>query len=140
MLASAFGKSLAASAVLAALWTGAARGEGEEAPLNPDVQELEPPKAVYPIIANFFSTPGYCDVHFAVNANGLPVEIQPYCSHILFCQSAREGVGRARFVPARRNGMPVKRDNIVYPMQFNIEGVTPAPGIELKACDTQAIS
>lgn len=139
-MASAVGRLLAASAVLAALWTGAALGEEEEAPLDPAVQVLEPPKAIYPVVANFFRISGYCDVRFAVNVHGLPVEIQPSCSHILFCQPAREGVGRARFVPARRNGIPVKRDNIVYPMQFDIGGVTPAPGIELKACDTQAIS
>jgi outer membrane biosynthesis protein TonB len=140
MVRNSVGRLLTASAVLAALWTGAARGEEHEAPLDPDIQVLESPKTIYPVVANFFSISGYCDVLFAVNANGLPVEIQPYCSHILFCQPAREGVGRARFLPARRNGVPVKRDNIVYPMQFDIRGVAPAPGIELKACDTQAIS
>lgn len=134
------GKLLAVLTVLVASWWGAAFAEEDEAPLDPDIEVIESPKVIYPLVANFFDVSGYCDVRFAVKTHGLPVEIQPYCSHIVFCQPAREGVGRARFVPARRNGVPVKRDNIVYPMQFDIIGVTPAPGIELKACDTQAIS
>ena len=134
------GTLLAVLTVLAASWWGAAFAEEDEAPLDPDIQVIESPKAIYPFVANLFRVSGYCDVRFAVNTLGLPVEIQPYCSHIVFCQPAREGVGRARFIPARRNGVPVRRGNIVYPMEFNIVGVTPAPGIELKGCDTQAIS
>jgi TonB family protein len=137
------GFAVRACAVLFALfayWSGAAGAEEEEAPLDVDVQVLESPKAIYPLMAALFRVPGYCDVRFAVNAFGLPVDIQPSCSHAAFCQSAREAVGRARFSPARRNGVAVRRGNIVYPMEYNVPGVPMPASLELTACSTQAIS
>ncbi len=114
--------------------------EQDEAPPDEDVQVLESPKAIYPLMAALFRVPGYCEVRFAVNAFGLPVEIQPSCSHAAFCQSAREAVGRARFTPARRNGVAVRRGNIVYPMEYNVPGVAMPASLELTACTTQEIS
>jgi len=134
------GKVLVALIAVLALWSGTARADEDDVPSDVDVKVLESPKAIYPLITAVFRVPGYCEVRFAVNAFGLPVEIQPSCSHAAFCQSAREAVGRARFSPARRNGVAVRRGNIVYPMEYNVPGVAMPASLELTACSTQDIS
>ena len=133
------GKPLLAAALLSTLWAGPACAEFDGAP-DVEITVLEPPVAIYPALANFFRVPGYCDVKFAVSPRGLPVDIQPFCSHVVFCQPAREGVGRARFTPAERNGVAVRRGNIVYPMIFTIDGVPPPENLDLQACTTPDIS
>lgn len=119
----------------------ASKGKPADEPrYDPDARPIEPPRPFYPVLASMVRLEGACIVRFTVNARGRPVEIEPSCTHIVFCQPAREGVGRAIFEPARLDGRPVNRPNVVYPIEFRLGPEDMKVPPELIPCSTQDIS
>jgi len=66
---------------------------------------------------------GYCEVMFSVDTRGRTSHFHPRCLHPEFCTSATAAMEEVRFMPARRDGMIVPRRNIVYPLEFRIDGM-----------------
>lgn len=97
-----------------------------------EAEPLRPPQPVYPRAAAEAWMPGYCDVRFDVDTLGRPSNIRPLCSHPAFCESAAVAMQAVRFKPARRDGRIVPRKNVVYPLEYAIEGV-PRVNLDLAA-------
>lgn len=112
-----------------------------------DAQPIRPPMPVYPMLAAYFKISGRCDVRFNVDARGFSRDIKPFCSHQVFCKSARDAVGDVVFAPKVKEGKAVPRRNVVYPLWYSIDRPADAPiedpvtaAKELYACDTAPIS
>ena len=105
-----------------------------------DAQPVRPPRPSYPLLAQYFGVSGRCDVRFDVDPYGYPLEIRPYCTHTVFCKSARDAVGQVVFKPKILRGRAVTRRNVVYPLEYSISRDTDAaPGAtELSARDVYA--
>lgn len=128
-------------ALAAPMHAESSKGKPADEPrYDPDARPIEPPRPFYPVLASMVRLEGVCIVRFTVNPFGRPVEIEPSCSHIVFCQAAREGVGRAIFEPARLDGRAVSRTNVVYPMEFRLGPEDLKVPAELIPCTTQEIS
>jgi hypothetical protein len=66
--------------------------------------------------------PGKCLFSVVIDEHGLPQKVHAAeCSSVDFDQRASEIVGRYRFIPATKDGMPL-------PMEFPLEIVRPKPG------------
>ncbi|MGE6696062.1 energy transducer TonB [Hyphomonas sp. NPDC076900] len=90
-----------------------------------EAEPLRPPQPVFPIMAGILGLSGYCEVRFSIDPSGRVTEIQPSCSHPVFCASATAAMEAVRFKPKRENGKLVPRRNIIYPLHY-----APAPGAE----------
>ncbi|PKP80045.1 MAG: hypothetical protein CVT79_16925 [Alphaproteobacteria bacterium HGW-Alphaproteobacteria-18] len=96
-----------------------------------DAQPLHPPQPVYPMMAGILGLSGYCEVRFSIDVRGKVIEIQPSCTHPVFCASAAAAMEEVRFIPKRKNGKLVPRKNIIYPLYYAINlGVGEDPGID----------
>lgn len=105
-----------------------------------DAQPFLPPTPVYPIAAAYFGVSGRCDVRFNVDAYGYTKEIRPFCSHAVFCKSARDAVGTARFEPKTIHGRAVPRRNVVYPLWYYATESTDELDATLAAMEIQSCS
>lgn len=112
-------------AMMVSVALGAAPAMAQANLPDEDVQPLGPPQPVYPLMAGILGLSGYCEVRFSVDQSGRVTEIQPSCSHPVFCASAAAAVEAVRFKPKRKDGKLVPRRNIVYPLHY-----APAPGTE----------
>ncbi|MFN3211541.1 MAG: energy transducer TonB [Henriciella sp.] len=86
-----------------------------------DAQILEWPNAKFPMIAGWLGLEGYCDVRFSVDEEGYPFAVTPSCTRRIFCFEAKRAVSESRFDPARVNGIPRIRTNLVFPLTFAFE-------------------
>ncbi|MFN7177787.1 MAG: energy transducer TonB [Thermaurantiacus sp.] len=101
-------------------------GLGEEAQVS-DTQPLVPPQPVYPLYAAERGLSGACDVRFDVGEDGHPRRVRPSCSHPAFCKSASKAMVSARFRPAQFDGKPFLRRNVVYPLEYAMQGMPRQP-------------
>lgn len=96
-------------------------------PKDREAVPLTPPTPEYPFPAAYMGWTGRCDVQFNVDAYGYTKDIKPFCTHRIFCKSARDAIGLAQFEPRRERGRPVERPNVVYPLVYLIDnGTNPA--------------
>ncbi|MFN4186065.1 MAG: TonB family protein [Hyphomonas sp.] len=123
------GRAVIVMALSAALLVPPMLAQGGNLP-DMDARPVRPPIPVYPQGAAAASLSGYCDVRFSVDTRGRTSNIRPYCSHPEFCASATAAMEEVRFMPARRDGMIVARDNVVYPLEYRIYG-GPEPVFDL---------
>ena len=85
-----------------------------------DAQPIRPPQPFYPALAARAGMPGVCVVLFDVDRRGATINMQPHCSHRIFCQSASEAIAGALFSPKTVDGQPTVRFNVVYPLEYKI--------------------
>lgn len=96
--------------------------QGADLP-DANARPLRPPMPSYPLEAMKAGITGYCDVHFNVDTRGEPGNVRPLCSHRVFCDNAATTIEAIRFMPARRDGQIIVSENIMYPLEYRIEGV-----------------
>ncbi|MEZ6002483.1 energy transducer TonB [Hyphomonas sp.] len=89
-----------------------------------DVEIIEPPRPLYPFLAEVLGIEGMCEVRFNLLAGGVLVEIEEIaCTHPVFCSAARDSVRQAKFrvidLPGSKH--PGQRNNLVYPMEFKFD-------------------
>lgn len=115
-----------------------------------DIEVVEPPRPDYPAKAGAYGLTGICEVRFSVDVHGNSTSIQAACSHPLFCAPAKSSVARAKFRPKLEEGVPVRRNNIIYPLEFGSYWIdsetgetiatTPPDGLVIIPCDERAVS
>ncbi|MEM1037139.1 MAG: TonB family protein [Pseudomonadota bacterium] len=84
-------------------------------------EPLRPPVPDYPIRALDRGIEGACDVHFDLTPKGKPFNVKANCTDRVFVSAAERAVKRSEFMPSIKDGTPVERRNVVYPLQFKIE-------------------
>ncbi len=90
-------------------------------PEDRETQPIAPPTPSFPVLAAYMKVSGRCDVHFNVDAGGRTKDIQPLCTHRVFCKSARDAVGSVTFEPKMEGGRKVERRNVVYPLWYTVD-------------------
>ena len=113
---------------LSVILCGAAMGQGADIGENTeshDVQVLRPPVPNYPFLAQLFGLEGICYVRFTVDELGHTANHGTTCSKVIFCDAAEAAVFDALFAPKRIEGVPMARDNIVYPLEFSLADYGP---------------
>ncbi|MEL6662730.1 MAG: TonB family protein [Pseudomonadota bacterium] len=87
-----------------------------------NAQPISPPLPQFPRRMAERGVEGACEVRFNVNARGEPVDIDADCTDIGFARAAEQAVARVRFFPKIVRGQAVERRNVVYPLDFRLEG------------------
>jgi len=87
-----------------------------------DAQPIRPPVPTYPTRAAERGTEGSCDVRFDVDTRGRPYNIQADCTDNIFKREAERAVSRVEFAPKIIRGKAAERRNVVYPLEFRLEG------------------
>lgn len=87
-----------------------------------DAQPVSPPTPVYPTRAAQQGIEGSCEVRFDVSVRGEPFNVQAVCTDTVFARSAEQAVSRVRFAPKIVRGQAAERRNVVYPIQYNLDG------------------
>ncbi|MEM9740176.1 MAG: energy transducer TonB [Pseudomonadota bacterium] len=87
-----------------------------------DAQPISPPVVQYPQRAAERGIEGSCEVRFDVNARGEPFNVEADCSDNVFRREAERAVSRVRFAPKIVRGQALERRNVVYPMEFGLDG------------------
>ncbi|MCI4645428.1 MAG: energy transducer TonB, partial [Hyphomonadaceae bacterium] len=65
---------------------------------------------------------GSCEVRFDVNARGEPFNVEAVCTDSVFRREAERAVSRVRFAPKIVRGQALERRNVVYPIEFGLDG------------------
>ncbi len=93
------------------------------APVIPDrpVQPIRAPVPVYPNAALERGLEGRCEVRFDVDPRGKPYNVTADCTDGVFTRSAEAAMRKVEFVPELRNGQPMVRRNVVYPLDYVLE-------------------
>ncbi len=87
-----------------------------------DARPISPPAPVYPREAAARGLEGSCEVSFHVSIRGEPFNIQATCTDRVFVRSAEQAVSRVRFAPKIVRGQPSERHNVVYPIEYGLDG------------------
>jgi protein TonB len=87
-----------------------------------DAQPIRAPVPTYPQRAAERGTEGTCDVRFDVDTRGRPYNVQANCSDSIFKREAERAVSRVEFAPKIVRGQPAERRNVVYPLEFRLDG------------------
>jgi periplasmic protein TonB len=90
------------------------------APVMPDreIQPIRPPVPVYPRAALERGLEGRCEVRFDVDPRGKPYNVTADCTDSVFTRSAEAAMRKVEFAPELRNGQPMARRNVVYPLDY----------------------
>lgn len=64
---------------------------------------------------------GWCEAIFNVSKDGIPENINAECTHPGFVKVVMESASTLRFEPKIKNGQPVRRKGVVYPVRFEID-------------------
>ncbi len=123
----------AAAGPVAAPAVGPAGGDDADAscPGGSPVPELIVPAALdYPAEMERYALDGTCEVLFDIDRSGAAVNIRPTCSHEGFVREAARAVAVVRFTPPYHCGVPVVREDVVYPLVFRYSArERPAPSM-----------
>lgn len=87
-----------------------------------DAQPISPPVVQYPQRAAERGIEGSCEVRFDVNARGEPFNVAADCTDSVFVREAERAVSRVRFAPKIVRGQALERRNVVYPIEFGLDG------------------
>jgi protein TonB len=87
-----------------------------------DAQPIRPPVPTYPQRAAERGTEGSCDVRFDVDTRGRPYNVEATCTDRVFKREAERAVNRVEFAPKIVRGQPAERRNVVYPLEFQLDG------------------
>lgn len=86
-----------------------------------DAQPLSPPVPTYPGTAATAGREGLCYALMDVSQSGTPEEILTACSSPEFNAPTFNAVSNVRFSTKTVNGRPVRRLNVVYPIQYCLQ-------------------
>ncbi len=86
------------------------------------VTPLAPPIVTYPEVALQRGIEGQCEVSMDVTARGKPFNVTAVCSDRIFEKEAVRAVSKVEFLPMISKGRSVERKNVVYPLEFKLEG------------------
>lgn len=89
---------------------------------NRDIRPMTPPSVTYPRSLAARGVEGLCDVHFDVSPKGTPYNVAASCSHAGFAREAECAVRRVRFAPKIADGQMQARQDVVYPIEFKLDG------------------
>ena len=87
-----------------------------------DAQPIRPPVPTYPSRAAERGIEGSCEVRFDVDTRGRPYNVQENCTDSVFKREAERAVSRVEFAPKIVRGQPAERRNVVYPLEFQLDG------------------
>jgi len=87
-----------------------------------DAQPIRPPVPTYPQRAAERGIEGSCDVRFDVDTRGRPYNVEANCTDSVFKREAERAVNRVEFAPKIVRGQPAERRNVVYPLEFQLDG------------------
>ena len=87
-----------------------------------DAQPVRPPVPTYPQRAAERGIEGSCDVRFDVDTRGRPYNVEASCTDSVFKREAERAVSRVEFAPKIVRGQPAERRNVVYPLEFQLDG------------------
>ncbi|MEQ9316811.1 MAG: TonB family protein [Henriciella sp.] len=87
-----------------------------------DAQPIRPPMPTYPSRAAEARIEGACDVRFDVDTRGRPYNVEAVCTDSVFRREAERAVNRVEFAPKIVRGQAVERRNVVYPLEFRLDG------------------
>lgn len=87
-----------------------------------DAQPIRPPVPTYPTRAAERGIEGTCEVRFDVDTRGRPYNVQATCSDSVFKREAERAVSRVEFAPKIVRGQAAERRNVVYPLEFRLDG------------------
>ena len=101
------------------------------------------PTPKFPMLAAWLGLEGHCDVRFGVDEKGFAFAVAASCTRRIFCFEAKRAVSEATFEPKTIDGVPSVRTNVVFPLEFFLDGSSydkdddPRP---LELCEMQAVS
>lgn len=98
-----------------------AHGQNDE-PSPKEAVPLEQPVPSYPFLAGLFGMSGYCEVRFDVDERGYSFNHYTTCTDYVFCFQSKKAVTQVLFKPAYRHGEPRVRRNVIYPLEYIMEG------------------
>ncbi|MEO0549923.1 MAG: TonB family protein [Pseudomonadota bacterium] len=84
-------------------------------------QPIAPPIVVYPPRAIDRGIEGTCEVMFDVSLQGQPFNVKPACTDRVFEREAKRAIEKVSFMPHIRDGQPVERRAVVYPIEFKLD-------------------
>ncbi len=87
-----------------------------------DAQPIRPPVPTYPNRAAERGIEGSCEVRFDVDTRGKPYNVQADCDNSVFKREAERAVSRVEFAPKIVRGQAAERRNVVYPLEFKLDG------------------
>ncbi|MEL6568083.1 MAG: energy transducer TonB [Pseudomonadota bacterium] len=87
-----------------------------------EAKPISPPVPQFPRAMAERGVEGACEVRFNVSTRGEPVDISADCSHSGFARAAERAVAQVRFAPMIVRGQAVERRNVIYPIEFTLEG------------------
>ena len=114
--------------VLAGLATALASTASSQAISGEDAQPITPPVPEYPTLAAAWGIEGYCEVRFNVDEQGNPFSLRTACTQPIFCHEAKRAVSRVKFQPAIVDGISRVRENVIYPLEFQLGSMDPETG------------
>lgn len=76
----------------------------------------------YPPAALRKGLEGSCEVNFSIDAAGRPFNVDAICTDRVFESSSERAVRKALFAAKVSNGQPVGSDNLVYPIEYGLNG------------------
>ena len=82
---------------------------------------LQAPRPTTPYCAVKYGLSGTCEVIFDVSAEGIPINLDPFCSDSIFNKEVVRAVSAVRFAPATIDGVPVEYPGVIYPINFEIQ-------------------
>lgn len=85
-----------------------------------DVQPISLPTPEYPEALAVEGVSAVCLSYFDVTAEGYVTNLEVDCGHPGFVNATRNAVATLRFEPKMKDGKPILRKGIVYPMSFLI--------------------
>jgi TonB family protein len=131
--------ALFAMSVVALGATANAQSDAEK-----DAYPIKPPMPSYPPMAAMLGMEGYCEVRFSVDENGYTFSLTTSCTQPIFCYQSKKAVSLAQCEPMRVGGRAVPRFDIVYPLEYRLEGeMSELDEIDMSsfgACDDRAVS
>lgn len=83
---------------------------------------------------------GYCEVTFSVDEQGYPFSLSTSCTQPVFCFQSKKAVSRVVFAPKIVGGRAIPRFNVVYPLEYTLDGGRAIDRSTFRSCDERAVS
>lgn len=89
-----------------------------------DIQPISPPSPEYPSELAIEGVSAACLSYFDVTAEGYVTNLEVDCGHPGFINATRNAVSSLKFEPKTKDGKPIMRKGVVYPLEFLITDST----------------
>ncbi|MCF6328872.1 MAG: energy transducer TonB [Henriciella sp.] len=88
---------------------------------NREARPIRAPIVTYPEAAARKGIQGTCDVRMDVTPQGRPYNVVATCTSQVFVKEAERAVSRVEFLPKISNGEALRRQNVIYPLDFKLD-------------------